>query len=135
MARIAGSYARSTSAESGGGRVHVKLDSGMGRLGTRDADLASRVYAAARDTRGVDPVGLMTHFATADEESDDGFFARQLDTFARWVRELKLAQAMLGVGFIEASQRAFEKVAALNRDDDSDSGHSVEVGASLGRGA
>ncbi len=39
-------------AEAGGGRVHVKLDSGMGRLGTRDAGLAARVFALARDTRG-----------------------------------------------------------------------------------
>jgi alanine racemase len=76
-------------AEAGGGRVHVKLDSGMGRLGTRDSGLASRVFALARDTRRVQPVGLMTHFATADELDDDGFFARQLDTFARWARELK----------------------------------------------
>jgi alanine racemase len=76
-------------ADAGGGRVHVKLDSGMGRLGTRDSGLASRVFALARDTRGVEPVGLMTHFATADELDDGGFFARQLDTFARWARELK----------------------------------------------
>ena len=76
-------------AEAGGGRVHVKLDSGMGRLGTRDSGLASRVFALARDTRGVEPVGLMTHFATADELDDDGFFARQLDVFSRWARELK----------------------------------------------
>jgi alanine racemase len=76
-------------AEAGGGRVHVKLDSGMGRLGTRDSGRASRVLALARDTRGVEPVGLMTHFATADELDDEGFFARQLDTFARWARGLK----------------------------------------------
>ena len=76
-------------AEAGGGRVHVKLDSGMGRLGTRDSGLATRVFALARDTRGVQPVGLMTHFATADELDDDGFFARQLATFALWARELK----------------------------------------------
>jgi alanine racemase len=82
-------------ARAGGGRVHVKLDSGMGRLGTRDSGLASRVFALARDTRGVQPVGLMTHFATADELDDGGFFARQLDTFARWARELKLAHPQL----------------------------------------
>ncbi len=76
-------------AEAGGGRVHVKLDSGMGRLGTRDGGLASRVFALARDTRGVEPVGLMTHFATADELHDDGFFARQLEVFSSWARELK----------------------------------------------
>jgi alanine racemase len=82
-------------ADAGGGRVHVKLDSGMGRLGTRDSGLASRVFALARDTRGVQPVGLMTHFATADELDDGGFFKRQLDTFASWARELKLAHPQL----------------------------------------
>ncbi|MEA2151952.1 MAG: alanine racemase [Solirubrobacteraceae bacterium] len=82
-------------AEAGGGRVHVKLDSGMGRLGTRDSGLASHVFALARDTRGVQPVGLMTHFATADDLDDGGFFARQLHIFARWARELKLAHPQL----------------------------------------
>jgi alanine racemase len=70
----------------GGGRVHVKLDSGMGRLGTRDAQQASEVLALARATDGVEPVGLMTHFATADEPDDEGFFERQLEAFSRWVQ-------------------------------------------------
>jgi alanine racemase len=79
-------------AAAGGGCVHVKFDSGMGRLGTRDAAEASRVIAAARETPSVEAVGAMTHFATADELEDDGFFARQLDTFTRWARVLKAAQ-------------------------------------------
>ena len=69
----------------GGGRVHVKLDSGMGRLGTRDVLEATRVAAAARETDGVELVGVMTHFATADDLKDDGFFARQLHVFSEWV--------------------------------------------------
>jgi alanine racemase len=76
-------------AAAGGGRVHVKLDSGMGRLGTRDAEQASRVLELAERSAGVEPVGLMTHFATADELADDGFFEGQLDTFAAWVAEHK----------------------------------------------
>lgn len=71
-------------ARAGGGRVHVKLDTGMGRLGTRDPDQADRVLAAAAEMRGVRAVGAMTHFATADEERDGGFFAAQLDAFSRW---------------------------------------------------
>jgi alanine racemase len=82
-------------AAAGGGRVHVKFDSGMGRLGTRDAAEASRVVAAARETAGVEAVGAMTHFATADELEDDGFFARQLDTFTRWAGVLKAEQPAL----------------------------------------
>jgi alanine racemase len=81
-------YVREVAA-AGGGRVHVKLDSGMGRLGTRDGALATRVLELAEQSPGVEPVGLMTHFATADQLDDEGFFARQLDVFARWAGELK----------------------------------------------
>jgi alanine racemase len=76
----------------GGGRVHVKLDSGMGRLGTRDPAQASRTVAAARDADGIELVGLMTHFATADDPSDDGFFAMQLGRFAEWAAAVKAEQ-------------------------------------------
>jgi alanine racemase len=76
-------------ASAGGGRVHVKLDSGMGRLGTRDVDEATRVVRAALATTGVELCGLMTHFATADELDDGGFFAAQLETFSAWAGPLK----------------------------------------------
>jgi alanine racemase len=69
-------------------RMHVKLDSGMGRLGTRDPEQAMRVaraiIAAAPATA---LTGAMTHFATADE--DLGFVARQLDVFTPFARELR----------------------------------------------
>jgi alanine racemase len=87
-------YVRDVAA-AGGGRVHVKLDSGMGRLGTRDGELATRVLKLAHATDGVEPVGLMTHFATADELDDEGFFARQLDAFARWAGPLKAEHPQL----------------------------------------
>ncbi len=76
----------------GGGRVHVKLDSGMGRLGTRDPAEASRVLAAARDASGVELAGVMTHFATADDLRDGGFFQQQLEAFTRWARAAKAEQ-------------------------------------------
>jgi alanine racemase len=62
-------------------RVHVKLDTGMARLGTRDRELALRL--AARPNT----VGLMTHFATADEAGDD-FFPAQLALFREFVDEV-----------------------------------------------
>jgi alanine racemase len=79
----------------GGGRVHVKLDSGMGRLGTRDPAQASRAVVAARDAGGVELVGLMTHFATADDPNDDGFFAMQLGRFTEWAAAVKAEQPEL----------------------------------------
>jgi alanine racemase len=67
-----------------GARVHVKLDSGMGRLGTKDPEEASAVGRAA----GARLVGLMTHFATADELGDDHFPA-QLATFTTFVERMR----------------------------------------------
>jgi alanine racemase len=61
-----------------GERLHVKLDTGMGRLGTRDWDEAVRL------TRGDRVVGLMTHFATADEPGDE-YFPAQLERFREFV--------------------------------------------------
>jgi alanine racemase len=64
-----------------GTRVHVKLDSGMGRLGTRDRDAADATVAAAA-AGGCEVAGVMTHFATADE--DAGFAREQLARFLPW---------------------------------------------------
>jgi alanine racemase len=62
-----------------GARVHVKLDSGMGRLGTKDAgEVLALCERAAADGR---LAGVWTHFATADEPGDD-HFPRQLSRFA-----------------------------------------------------
>jgi alanine racemase len=81
----------------GGGRVHVKLDTGMGRLGTRDPLEASRAVAAARATESVELAGLMTHFATADDLNDGGFFERQLEAFTDWAGAVKAEQPELVV--------------------------------------
>jgi alanine racemase len=59
-------------------RVHVKFDTGMGRLGTSDRERALRL--AARPN----VVGLMTHFATADELGDE-HFGVQLERFRDFV--------------------------------------------------
>ena len=68
--------------------VHVKLDTGMGRLGTRDAAEASRVAAAVDAAPGLRLAGAMTHFATADED-DRAFLEHQLAVFSEWAREVR----------------------------------------------
>jgi len=61
-------------------RVHVKYDTGMGRLGERDPEAVTELVASAEGSEEVEPAGLWTHFATADE-SDSGFFEEQLERF------------------------------------------------------
>ena len=63
--------------------VHLKLDTGMGRLGARPEDVDALVEAAAAAGPGVRVAGLMTHFATADETDGEnaGFMAEQLVRF------------------------------------------------------
>jgi alanine racemase len=69
-------------------RVHVKYDTGMGRLGERDADAVMRVLeAAASDTR-LELAGFWTHFATADDRESD-FFERQLERFGPLVERVR----------------------------------------------
>jgi alanine racemase len=72
--------------ERGSARVHVKLDSGMGRLGTRDPVEADRVVAAVAEHPALELAGLMTHFATADELGDT-FFEEQLGRFTAWAQD------------------------------------------------
>jgi alanine racemase len=69
-------------------RVHVKLDTGMGRLGTRDANEATRVADAVASAPHLELAGAMTHFATADEPGDD-FMPAQLERFAAWAAALR----------------------------------------------
>jgi alanine racemase len=68
--------------------MHVKLDTGMGRLGTRDSAEAIRVAAlVAANPRVFRLAGAMTHFATADEDPE--FVALQLERFEPFVAELR----------------------------------------------
>jgi alanine racemase len=52
-------------------RVHVKLDTGMGRLGTKDPGRAHAVADRVAGDARLELAGAMTHFATADEPGDD----------------------------------------------------------------
>ncbi|MFZ0379870.1 MAG: alanine racemase [Solirubrobacteraceae bacterium] len=69
-------------------RMHVKLDTGMGRLGTRElaeaVGVAERIAAAAP---ALELAGAMTHFASADEDPE--FTAQQVERFEPFVRALR----------------------------------------------
>ena len=69
-------------------RIHVKLDTGMGRLGTREEAEAWRVAEAVLAAGPeLQLAGAMTHFATADE--DDQFLGAQLERFTPFVSAVR----------------------------------------------
>ena len=63
-------------------RVHVKVDTGMARLGLRAEDVESivRFVEDLRHMRGVEVEGIFTHLATADS-ADQTYALRQLARF------------------------------------------------------
>jgi len=61
--------------------VHVKHDSGMGRLGNRDAAEVLGLVEAAAEDPDLELTGVWTHLATADEP-ESGFLTTQLEAFA-----------------------------------------------------
>ena len=74
-------HAASLAASAGNpARLHVKLDTGMGRLGTADEGEALSLVGIAAGDPKLELAGFMTHFATADEPDSD-FFDEQLARF------------------------------------------------------
>jgi alanine racemase len=72
-------------------RVHVKLDTGMGRLGTREIDEAAAIAARVRSSGpALALAGAMTHFATADDDPE--FLAAQLQRFMPFAERLRELQ-------------------------------------------
>ncbi len=75
-------------------RIHIKTDTGMGRLGIAVSDSAfnasvSEVEAVAR-LRGLELEGIFTHFASADS-ADTSFAKHQFERFTDFLNALRLA--------------------------------------------
>ncbi|MEC0213242.1 alanine racemase [Paenibacillus ehimensis] len=64
--------------------IHIKIDSGMNRLGLTDAEEAITLIERAMRTPGIRVEGLFTHFACADE-TDKGYTLEQYGRFKRIV--------------------------------------------------
>jgi len=71
-------------------KVHVKVDTGMGRLGIAHED-AGAFFHRLKGMKHLELEGIISHFASADELDDDGksFTACQVDIFSRVVDEAK----------------------------------------------
>lgn len=69
--------------------LHIKIDSGMGRIGVTAKEALLELYDAIQSTPNFVVDGIFTHFATADEE-DTQYFEQQAATFKELVNVLPM---------------------------------------------
>ena len=70
-------------------KVHLKLNTGMNRLGLENLDLLKDLIGRLKQNPTICLEGLFTHFATADDE-DPYFFEKQLERFKTFLQEIEL---------------------------------------------
>lgn len=69
-------------------RVHIKIDTGMGRLGFKIHEESLEMVETIARLPGVEVEGILTHFADADGPSEH-FTLQQLGLFSDFVHELE----------------------------------------------
>jgi alanine racemase len=70
-------------------KIHLKLDTGMRRLGFEEADIPA--LAALLQAHQLPVASLMTHLAAADDPAHDDFTRQQLTAFGRMAAPLEAA--------------------------------------------
>lgn len=72
-----------------GAKLHLKVDTGMNRMGFSMEDL-EQVLARLRELKA-DVVGVLSHLADADNPEDDSYTEEQLERFEKAVDQVKAA--------------------------------------------
>lgn len=84
--------------------VHIKCDTGMGRLGYKTEKQIGQAEQIIQQSNALTLEGMYTHFATADE-IDETYFNRQLKKFTDMVAILKEKPPIIHSGNSAASLR------------------------------
>ena len=90
--------------------VHVKVDSGMHRVGVQP-DNAVRVVSLVADSQWLTLDGMFTHLATADV-ADTQFVQQQVSTFARAVEQVRALEIEVRHVHISNSSSAIRRLDA-----------------------
>lgn len=88
-------------------KVHIKVDSGMGRIGVTIEQELQELYHAIEKATLFELDGIFTHFATADEE-DSVYYEQQKEKFITMVKSLPVRPRLV---------HAANTAAALIKDD------------------
>lgn len=68
-------------------KLHMKIDTGMGRIGVTTLEDLMNLYKAISSSSNLLVDGVFTHFATADEE-DETYFNHQVSKFEQFISSL-----------------------------------------------
>ncbi len=82
------------------GRVHIKVDTGMHRLGFQPSQ-GAEVAEALRAYPGLEVVSVMSHLASAEDPQQDAFTRQQFEAFEHFYRNLAA-----GLGYAPLKQIA-----------------------------
>lgn len=69
-------------------RIHIKLDTGMGRIGFKTDGSETEEIVRACTLPGIEPYGVFSHFAAADTD-DDEYTNQQFELFMKQIGELE----------------------------------------------
>lgn len=75
-------------------KVHVKIDSGMGRIGFVEEEELKKALAFIEQKNTIQITGVFTHFSTADEEAKEHYY-NQVKTFERMLTLFKERPKMI----------------------------------------
>lgn len=77
-------------------KVHIKVDTGMGRIGIMPDEAGFDFVKRVRDTAGIEIEGVFTHFARADEK-DKSYSKKQLEIFKEFTHRLESELGLTGL--------------------------------------
>jgi alanine racemase len=98
-------------------KIHLKLDTGMRRLGFDEADLPALVARLRQHAARLPVASMMTHLAAADDPAHDDFTREQLAAFRRMTTALEavlghpvLKHALNSAGILRFPEAHFDMV-------------------------
>ncbi len=96
--------------------IHLKLDTGMHRLGFEESDL-NELVIRIKNIRTIKVQSIFTHLAATDESEHDGFTKQQLERFERMSARIQktfsypiLRHALNSAGIIRFNEAQFDMV-------------------------
>ncbi|MEZ4357146.1 MAG: alanine racemase [Eubacteriales bacterium] len=70
-------------------RIHIKIDTGMGRIGIRTIGELKSILSSVEKHKNIELAGIFSHFPSADTAAHDETTRKQLDKFLEFAKYVK----------------------------------------------